>query len=123
MSQFYQRTGGSRHAAPGKLAVDILELAERPSHCAGAFCGLGNPAPFRRMDRIRRPPPLSAARSAPPGASHGGARRYGPGGEGAAELAAPLKIYWLEIGIRIEREQEFLGAIEEMLRPTATAPR
>jgi hypothetical protein len=35
--------------------------------------------------------------------------------EGAAELAAPLPLYWLEIGIRIEREEEFLRAIENRI--------
>jgi tetraacyldisaccharide-1-P 4'-kinase len=31
--------------------------------------------------------------------------------ETAADLAAPLPLYWLEIGIRIESEDEFLRAI------------
>jgi tetraacyldisaccharide-1-P 4'-kinase len=31
--------------------------------------------------------------------------------EGAAQLAAPLKIYWLKIGIEIDREKEFLARI------------
>jgi tetraacyldisaccharide 4'-kinase len=31
--------------------------------------------------------------------------------EGAAQLAAPLKIYWLKIGIEIDREKEFLAHI------------
>ena len=35
--------------------------------------------------------------------------------EGAAELTAPLPIYWLEIGIKIEREEEFLRVIENGL--------
>ena len=35
--------------------------------------------------------------------------------EGAAELAAPLPLYWLEIGIRIERQEEFLRAIENRI--------
>jgi 3-deoxy-D-manno-octulosonic-acid transferase len=31
--------------------------------------------------------------------------------EGAAQLAAPVKIYWLRIGVEIDREQEFLDRI------------
>jgi tetraacyldisaccharide-1-P 4'-kinase len=30
---------------------------------------------------------------------------------GAAEFAAPLKLLWLEIGIEIENEEEFLRSI------------
>jgi tetraacyldisaccharide 4'-kinase len=31
--------------------------------------------------------------------------------EGAAELAAPVKIYWLKIGVELDREKEFLARI------------
>jgi tetraacyldisaccharide 4'-kinase len=31
--------------------------------------------------------------------------------EGAAELAAPIKIFWLKIGLEIDREKEFLARI------------
>lgn len=31
--------------------------------------------------------------------------------EGAAQLAAPIKVYWLKIGVELDREQEFLARI------------
>jgi tetraacyldisaccharide 4'-kinase len=31
--------------------------------------------------------------------------------EGAAQLAAPVKIFWLKIGVQLDREQEFLARI------------
>jgi len=35
--------------------------------------------------------------------------------EAARELVAPLPLYWLEIGMKIDREEEFLRAVERIL--------
>ena len=35
-------------------------------------------------------------------------------------VAAPLKVYWLEIGIGIDRRDDLLARIEEKIRPSVS---
>jgi tetraacyldisaccharide 4'-kinase len=108
-----------------------VALAARPFERIGAFCGLGNPATFRRtLERLGveiadwvefddhhryRPHELRhlAAQTAACGASALVTTQKDAINlcETAADLAAPLPLYWLDIGIRIDREEEFLRAI------------
>jgi 3-deoxy-D-manno-octulosonic-acid transferase len=110
-------------------------LSERPFDRIGAFCGLGNPAGFRRTleglgvdiadwiefaDHHRyRPSELRhlAHQMAANGATALVTTQKDDVNlcEDTPHLIAPLPLYWLEIGIRIEREQEFLQAIENRL--------
>jgi len=111
--------------------------AERPFQRIGAFCGLGNPATFRRtlealgvdiadwleFDDHHRYRPSELRHMAAQMAARGATALVTTQKdsinlpEGAAELIAPMPLYWLEIGIRIEREQEFLEAIEAIMNP------
>jgi tetraacyldisaccharide 4'-kinase len=113
-----------------------FELRSRPFDRAGAFCGLGNPASFRRTledlgveilewlefaDHHRyRPKELRciAHQTAASGATALATTQKDAINlcEGCEELVAPLNIYWLEIGMKIEREEEFLRAVEEVRR-------
>jgi tetraacyldisaccharide 4'-kinase len=108
---------------------------ERPFERAGAFCGLGNPLSFRRT--------LEALGMQPAGwhefADHHHYRAYemrrlahqfqAAGAtavvttekdaanlcETCDELVAPLPLYWLKVGMAIEREGEFLEEIERRI--------
>ncbi len=121
-----------------------VALAEFPFRRVGAFCGLGNPASFRRtleglgieiadwvafddhhhylpreLDHLSHHAVAGAA-SALVTTQKDSINLC----EGAASLVAPLPIYWLEIGVKIDREAEFLAAVEEQLRkPPASADR
>jgi 3-deoxy-D-manno-octulosonic-acid transferase len=110
-----------------------VALSDLPFRRVGAFCGLGNPATFRRTleglgveiadwlefsDHHRYRP--SELRHLAHQMSACGAEVLVTTqkdainlSEGAADLVGPLPLYWLEIGIRIEREGEFLRAIVE----------
>jgi 3-deoxy-D-manno-octulosonic-acid transferase len=110
-------------------------LSERPFRRIGAFCGLGNPAAFRgtleglgveiagwiEFDDHHRYRPSELRHLAHHMAASGATALVTTQKdsinlcEGAAELAAPLPLYWLEIGIRIERQEEFLRAIENRI--------
>jgi tetraacyldisaccharide 4'-kinase len=106
-------------------------LSERPFQRVAAFCGLGNPAAFRRTLEAQG---LEIAAWVEFDDHH----RYRPGElrhlrehaaacgatalvttqkdainlcETAGDLVAPLPLYWLEIGMRIEKEEEFLQVI------------
>jgi tetraacyldisaccharide 4'-kinase len=112
-------------------AGNRVALGDRPFQRIGAFCGLGNPATFRRTleklgveiadwvefnDHHRyRPRELRhlAAQSAACGATALVTTQKDAINlcETAADLAGPLPLYWLDIGIRIDREEEFLRAI------------
>jgi tetraacyldisaccharide 4'-kinase len=106
--------------------------AERPFGRAGAFCGLGNPATFQRsleglgvdvvdwieFDDHHRYRPHELRHIAHQAAARGADALVTTQKDSinlcdaAGELVAPLSLYWLEIGMRIEREEEFLQAVE-----------
>jgi 3-deoxy-D-manno-octulosonic-acid transferase len=122
--------GWVEHAS-GKRAA----LAEFPFRRVGAFCGLGNPAAFRRTledlgveiadwvtfdDHHRyRPSELQhlAEHMKACGASALVTTQKDAINlcESTTELIAPMPLYWLEIAVRIERENEFVKAIETRL--------
>jgi 3-deoxy-D-manno-octulosonic-acid transferase len=119
------------HRTQRHLRVDELAL-ER----VGAFCGLGNPHSFyRTLERLMIAPvdtvefedhhryrPYELRRIA------GQMQRRGATAlvttekdainlrDDAGDLLDPLPLYWLKIGMRIERESELLAAIEGKLR-------
>ncbi len=110
-----------------------IALADRPFQRVGAFCGLGNPATFRRTledlgveiadwvvfdDHHRyRPRELSHLVEQ---MKISGATALVTTQKDAINLCetagviAPLPLYWLEIGVRIEREEEFIRVVQEM---------
>jgi tetraacyldisaccharide 4'-kinase len=108
-----------------------ISLADRPFERVGAFCGLGNPASFRRTlenlglelsdwvefaDHHRyRPREVShlehQATSAGASALVTTEKDSINLSDTAAELAAPLPLYWLAIGLRVDNEEELLRAI------------
>jgi tetraacyldisaccharide 4'-kinase len=108
-----------------------IALADRPFQRAGAFCGLGNPATFRRtleklgleiadwveFDDHHRYRPRELRHLAHQSAASGATALVTTQKdainlcETAADLAAPLALYWLEIGMRVENEEEFLRSI------------
>jgi len=110
-------------------------LTERPFRRVGAFCGLGNPAAFRRtlerlgveiagwieFDDHHRYRPRELRHLSHHMAATGATALVTTQKdainlcESSAELVAPLPLYWLEIGIRIEHEEEFLRAVEDRL--------
>ena len=107
-------------------------LSERPFHRIGAFCGLGNPASFRHtlevlgvevvdwieFDDHHRYRPRELRHLAQQTAAAGATALVTTQKdainlcESTAELVAPLALYWLEIGMKIEGEAEFLRMIE-----------
>ena len=111
-------------------------VSERPFGRAGAFCGLGNPAAFRHtleglgvevvdwieFDDHHRYRPRELRHLAHQMAAHGATALVTTGKdainlcESSDELVAPLALYWLEIGVKIDREREFLQAVEEIQR-------
>jgi tetraacyldisaccharide 4'-kinase len=115
-------------------------LTERPFDRAGAFCGLGNPTTFRRtleamgveiadwieFDDHHRYRPRELRHVAHHMAANGATALVTTEKdainlcETAAELVAPLPLYWLQIGIEIDREREFLHAVEEIRQRSAT---
>ena len=116
-----------------------VALGERPFQRVGAFCGLGNPATFRRtlddrgleiadwveFDDHHRYRPRELRHLAEHAAACGATALVTTQKdainlcEAAGDLVAPLPLYWLEIGMRIEREEEFLRAIVGSFGPVA----
>jgi len=119
-----------KHASGKRIA-----LAGRPFQRIGAFCGLGNPATFRRtleklgveiadwveFDDHHRYRPRELRHLAEQSKAAGATALVTTQKdainlcENACDLAAPLLLYWLDIGIRIERDEEFLDAIRTRL--------
>jgi len=116
-----------------------IALGERPFQRVGAFCGLGNPATFRRtleaqgleiadwveFDDHHRYRPRELRHLAEHAAACGATALVTTQKdainlcETAGDMVAPLPLYWLEIGMRIEREEEFLRAIVGSFGPVA----
>lgn len=112
-----------------------IDLADRLFQRVGAFCGLGNPVTFRRtleglgvlvadwvvFDDHHRYRPRELRHLAEQMKARGATALVTTQKdainlcETAADLIAPLPLYWLAIGVRIEREEEFLRAIEGRL--------
>ena len=112
-------------------------VSERPFGRAGAFCGLGNPAAFRHtleglgvevvdwieFDDHHRYRPRELQHLAQQMMASGATALVTTQKddinlcESSTELVAPLPLYWLEIGMKIEQEQEFLRMIESEPRP------
>jgi 3-deoxy-D-manno-octulosonic-acid transferase len=111
------------------------EIAQPPFGPAAAFCGLGNPQSFHRMLRRQGIEPVAwtefddhhryRPRDLRRIAAH--ARVAGATAlvttekdainlcEGSEQLLAPLPLYLLRVGMRIEREDEFLNEIGKHL--------
>jgi len=108
-----------------------ITLADRPFQRVVAFCGLGNPATFRRTleklgveiadwvefsDHHRYLPSelrhlaeqLKASRATALVTTQKDAINLS---DTATELVAPVPLYWLDIEIRIAREEDFLAEI------------
>jgi tetraacyldisaccharide 4'-kinase len=116
-------------------------VAERPFGPAGVFCGLGNPLTFRhtlsglgveplawvdfedhhryRPNELRRTAHLlEAARAEAAVTTEKDAVNLC---DGCDDLMSPLPIYWLRIGMKVEREEEFLAAVSEALKKDAVS--
>jgi tetraacyldisaccharide 4'-kinase len=109
--------------------------AERPFERAGVFCGLGNPEAFRRtLERLGVEPVHwvdfeDHHRYRPRELRHISQEMRAQGAtalvttekdvmnlcEGANDLLAPLPLYWLKVGMTIERESEFASEIERRM--------
>ena len=109
--------------------------AERPFERAGVFCGLGNPEAFRRtLERLGVEPVgwvdfEDHHRYRPRELRHISQEMRAQGAtalvttekdvmnlcEGANDLLAPLPLYWLKVGMTIERESEFASEIERRM--------
>jgi 3-deoxy-D-manno-octulosonic-acid transferase len=118
------------HASGKRFAI-----AERPFEHAGAFCGLGNPASFRHtldglqvdiagwieFDDHHRYRPHELRHLSQHMAALGATALVTTQkdsinlDESALAMVAPLAIFWLEIAMTIDREEEFLRAIEDRL--------
>ena len=105
---------------------------EPPFARAGAFCGLGNPASFRRTLQLMGVPVADWLefddhhRYRPRELRHIAHQMAARGAEalvttekdginlcdGARDLLSPLPLYWLKIAMKIDREREFLETIE-----------
>jgi tetraacyldisaccharide 4'-kinase len=109
--------------------------AERPFEGAGVFCGLGNPEAFRRTLGRMGVEPVAWVdfedhhryRARELRHISEGMRAQGATAlvttekdvmnlcEGSDELLAPLPLYWLKVGMTIDRESEFVSEIERRL--------
>jgi tetraacyldisaccharide 4'-kinase len=109
--------------------------AEQPFERAGVFCGLGNPEAFRRtLGRMGVEPVAwvdfedhhryrarELRRISQQMSAHGATALVTTEKdvmnlcESPDDLLAPLPLYWLKVGMTIEREAEFLGEIERRL--------
>ena len=110
-------------------------LSRFPFRRVGAFCGLGNPITFRRtlealgleiVDWVvfadhHRYRPRELRHLAEHMKAHGATALVTTQKDAVnlcdatAELIAPLPLYWLEIGLLIDREEEFLRTVERAL--------
>lgn len=112
------------------------EIEQAPFRQTAAFCGLGNPQSFRRTlqglgvelvawnefeDHHRYSP--KELRHIAAHADHCGAQALVTTEkdavnlfEGAAQIFAPRPLFWLKIGLRLEREEEFMREIVRRLR-------
>ena len=110
-------------------------IAERPFQEAGAFCGVGNPQSFRRtLEKVGVSPvewlefedhhryrPRQLRRIAHEAEAQGATALVTTEKdvmnlcEACDDLLAPLPLYWLKVGMEIEREEEFLGEIEKRM--------
>jgi tetraacyldisaccharide 4'-kinase len=108
---------------------------ERPFERAGVFCGLGNPEAFRRTLKRLGVEPVAWVdfedhhRYRPRELRHISQEMRAQGAtalvttekdvmnlcEGSDDLLAPLPLYWLKVGMTIERESEFVAEIERRL--------
>jgi len=118
-----------------------IPAGEFPFHRVGAFCGLGNPGSFRAtLDLLGIRPidyitfsdhhaysahelrslahQFSAAKAQAAVTTEKDAINLC---DGAIDLMATLPVYWLQIGVEIEREAEFLGFIESRIAKPASA--
>ncbi len=106
-------------------------VAQRPFEVAAGFCGIGNPQSFRRtldeagvhpVDWIEfedhhRYRPYELRRISRAALSRGATALVTTEKdsvnlcEQCDDLVAPLALYWLRIGLRLEREDEFLSLI------------
>jgi len=109
-----------------------FSLAQRPFERAGAFCGLGNPESFRRtlehmgvhpvdwteFDDHHRYRPREIQHAAHQAAVRGATALVTTEKDavnlcdGWAELLAPLSLYWLQVGMRVEGEEELVREME-----------
>ena len=109
--------------------------AERPFQRAGVFCGLGNPEAFRRTLRRMGVEPVAWVdfedhhRYRPRELRHIAHEMLAQGAtalvttekdvmnlcEGSGDLLAPLPLYWLKVGMTIDREAEFVKEIEQRM--------
>jgi tetraacyldisaccharide 4'-kinase len=109
--------------------------AERPFERAGVFCGLGNPDAFRRtLERMGVEPVAwvdfeDHHRYRPRELRHISQEMCARGAtalvttekdvmnlcESSDDLLAPLPLYWLKVGMTIDRESEFVSEIERRL--------
>jgi tetraacyldisaccharide 4'-kinase len=109
--------------------------AERPFERVGVFCGLGNPEAFRRtLERMGVEPvawvdfedhhryrPRELRRIAEGMIAQGATALATTEKdvmnlcEACDDLLAPLPLYWLKVGMTIEREAEFVADIERRL--------
>jgi tetraacyldisaccharide 4'-kinase len=109
--------------------------AERPFERAGVFCGLGNPEAFRRTLERMGVKPVGWVdfedhhRYRPRELRHIAEGMIAQGAtalvttekdvmnlcEACDGLLAPLPLYWLKVGMTIERESEFVSEIERRL--------
>jgi tetraacyldisaccharide 4'-kinase len=118
------------HRTGAEYSVD-----QQPFRRAGAFCGLGNPQAFLRTLRRVGVEPLDWLefpdhhRYRPHELRHLAHQMQSRGVEAlvttekdamnlcdaAGDLVAPLPLFWLRIGMAMEREREFLDEIERRL--------
>ena len=110
-------------------------LSRFPFRRVGAFCGLGNPVTFRRtlealgleiadwvvFDDHHRYRPRELRHLAEQMKARGATALVTTQKDSVnlcdstAELIAPLPLYWLEIGLLIDREEEFLQTMERAI--------
>jgi tetraacyldisaccharide 4'-kinase len=108
---------------------------ERPFERAGVFCGLGNPEAFRRTLQRLGVEPVAWVdfedhhRYRPRELRHISQEMRAQGAtalvttekdvmnlcESSDDLLAPLPLYWLKVGMTIERQSEFMSEIERRL--------
>jgi tetraacyldisaccharide 4'-kinase len=112
-----------------------VPVAEPPFERAAAFCGLGNPQAFRRtLASIGANPvdwvefedhhkyrPHEIARIASHARARGAAALLTTGKDavnlcpGCDDLIAPLALYWLDVAMTIEPEQEFVELLQRLV--------